>query len=94
MTREQIEAILKSGQAKLDKETGYALPDGSNVTFHVAHDGASLSFPKIETVKFDGELLFAKNPKQTVALVVSDVFAVALEGAGGQQRRPAGFNAA
>lgn len=91
MTREQIETILKNGQAKLDKESGYTLPDGSNATFHVAHDGASLSFQKLESVKFDGELLYAKNGKQTVALVVSDVFAVALEGAGGAARRPAGF---
>ena len=93
MTRDQIEAILKTGQAKLDRDIGYILPDGSSLTFHVAHDGASLSFQKLESVKFDGELLYAKNAKQTVALVVSDVFAVALEGAGGQQRRPAGFNA-
>jgi hypothetical protein len=91
MTREQIEAILKNGQAKLDKESGYALPDGSSVTFHVAHDGASLSFAKLESVKFDGDLVYAKNGKQTVAMVVSDVFAVALEGAGGSARRPAGF---
>jgi hypothetical protein len=91
MTREQIESILKSSQAKLDKETGYALPEGSNVTFHVAHDGASVAFGKLETVKFDGELMYAKSAKQTVALVVSDVFAVALDGAVGQQRRPAGF---
>lgn len=93
MTREQIEAILKTGQAKLDKETGYGFPDGSNVTFHVAHDGASLAFQKLESVKFEGELLFAKSAKQTVAIVVSDVFAVALEGTGGGQRRPAGFGA-
>lgn len=94
MTREQIEAILKNSQAKSDKENGYALPEGSNVTFHVAHDGASLAFAKLETVKFDGELVYAKNAKQTVVIVVSDVFAVALEGASGQQqRRPAGFSA-
>ncbi len=93
MTREQIEAILKSSQAKLDKENGWVLPDGSNVTFHVAHDGASLSFQKLETVKFDGELLYAKSTKQTVAIVVSDVFAVAVEGASGQARRHAGFSA-
>jgi hypothetical protein len=92
MTREQIEAILKTSQAKSDKESGYALPEGSNVTFHIAHDGASLAFQKLETVKFEGELLYAKNAKQTVAIVVSDVFAVSLEGASGQQqRRPAGF---
>ncbi|MBN9161395.1 MAG: hypothetical protein BGO98_45345 [Myxococcales bacterium 68-20] len=93
MTREQIEAVLKSSQAKLDKENGYILPDGSNVTLHVAHDGASLSFQKLEAVRFDGELIYAKGAKQTVAIVVSDVFAVAVEGAGGQARRPAGFSA-
>lgn len=93
MTREQIEAILKNSQAKLDKENGYTLPDGSNMTFHVAHDGASLSFQKLESIRFDGEILYAKNTKQTVAIVVSDVFAVAVEGASGQARRPAGFSA-
>lgn len=93
MTREQIEAILKSSQAKLDKENGYILPDGSNVTIHVAHDGASLSFQKLESVRIDGDLLFAKSAKQTVAIVVADVFAVAVEGASGQARRPAGFSA-
>lgn len=92
MTREQIEAILKSFQATADREGGYALPEGSSVTLHLAHGGASLAFQKLESVKFDGELVYAKNTKQTVALVASDVFAVAVEGAGGQQRRPAGFS--
>jgi hypothetical protein len=92
MTREQIEVILKSAQAKSDKEGGYALPEGSNLTFHVSHDGASVTVQKIESVKFDGELVFAKSAKQTVALVTSDVFAVAVEGVGGAPaRRPAGF---
>ena len=93
MTREQIEAILKASQAKLDKESAYTLPDGSNMTFHVAHDGASLSFQKVESVRFDDGLLYAKSAKQSVALVVSDVFAVAVEGVGSAQRRPAGFSA-
>ena len=92
MTREQIEVILKNAQAKTDKEGGHALPDGSNVTFHVAHDGAAVQVGKVEHVRFDGELLFAKSSKQTVALVSTDVFAVAVEGAGGSPaRRPAGF---
>jgi anti-sigma-K factor RskA len=92
MTREQIEAILKTAQATKDKEGGHALPEGSNVTFHVAHDGASVSIQKIEGVRFDGEILYAKSAKQTVALIASDVYAVAVEGGGGSPpRRPAGF---
>ena len=91
MTRDQIEAILKTAGAKSDKE-GHGLPDGSNLTLHVAHDGASLSFQKIETVRFDGDLVFAKSQKQSIALAINDVFAVAVEGAGASgSRRPAGF---
>lgn len=90
MTREQIQVILKSGHATMDKD-GHTLPEGSSVTFHVAHSGGSLSFAKLETVRFDGELIFAKSAKQTVAIVMSDVFAVALEGGTEKARRPAGF---
>ena len=91
MTREQIEHILKTAQAKTDKE-GTQLPEGSNLTLHCSHDGASLAFQKIEHLRFDGELIYAKGDKKTVALVATDVFAVSIEGAGGSPpRRPAGF---
>jgi hypothetical protein len=92
MTREQIEHILKSAQAKTDKEGGHVLPEGSNVTLHVSRDGASLAFSKIDSVRFDGDLIFAKGDKKTVAFVAQDIFAVTIEGAGGTPaRRPAGF---
>jgi hypothetical protein len=91
MTRDQIESILKTAGAKTDKE-GHGLPEGSNLTFHVSHDGASLSFQKIESVRFDGELVYAKSSKQSIALAINDVFAVAVEGGtGAPTRRPAGF---
>lgn len=92
MTREQIEAVLKTFQAKSDKEGGHALPEGSNVTFQVCHDGASVSIQKVESVRIDGELLYAKGAKQLTAVVASDVFAVSVEGGGGTPaRRPPGF---
>ena len=91
MTREQIETILKNAQAKQDREGAFAMPEGANLTFHIAHDGASLAFQKIESVRFEGELLHAKAQRQTSVFVISDVFAVASEGAAGQPRRPAGF---
>lgn len=91
MTRDQIEAILKSAGASSDKD-GQSFPEGSNVTFHVAHDGASLSFQKIEKVRFDGDLVYAKSSKQSLVLPFASVFAVAIDGASGQLvRRPAGF---
>ena len=91
MTRDQIETVLKTAQAKSDKD-GHTMPEGSNVTLHIAHDGASVAVQKVDGIRFDGELLFAKNSKQTTALVTSDVFAVSVEGAAGTPvRRPAGF---
>ena len=91
MTREQIETILKTAGAKSDKD-GQSFSEGTNVTFHVAHDGASLSFQKIENVRFEGDLVYAKSSKQSLALAIADVFAVAVEGTAGQvARRPAGF---
>jgi hypothetical protein len=91
MTRDQIEGILKTAGAKSDKE-GHGLPEGSNITFHVSHDGASLSFQKIESVRFDGDLVYAKSSKQSIALAINDVFAVGVEGgSGAPTRRPAGF---
>src|SRR5260221_3677576 len=75
MTPEQIETILTTFQAKLDKEAGYVLPEGSNVTFHVVHDSASLALQQLDTLKFDGALLYARSARQTLAFVTSDVFA-------------------
>ena len=92
MTREQIEVVLKAVQAKADKEGAHALPEGSNVTLHVAHDGATLSIQKVESVRFEGDLVFTKSAKTTTALVTSDIYAVSVEGVvGGPPRRPAGF---
>jgi hypothetical protein len=92
MTREQIEGILKTSQAKQEKDGGYVLPEGGSITFHVSHDGASLGVQKIDHIRFEGELVYAKSSKMTVALVASDIFAVGVEGAGGTPaRRPAGF---
>lgn len=92
MTREQIEAILKTSQAKQDKDGAYALPEGASLSVHVAHDGATLAVQKIEGVRFEGELLYARSAKQTVVIATSDTFAVVLEGGSGvPARRPAGF---
>jgi hypothetical protein len=93
MTPEHFDAILKHAQAKGDKDGFMVLPDGGSITVYVAHDGASLSVPRIEAVKMDGELVFARTQKrETFAVVRSDIFAVAAEGAAvGQAPRRAGF---
>ena len=94
MTGEHLEAILKVAGTKSDKEGWASLPEGTSLTLHVAHDGASMTISRIEAVKQDGELVFARNPKRELYVVVrSDVFAVALDGeaAAGKVVRRAGF---
>ncbi|WP_394820936.1 hypothetical protein [Pendulispora albinea] len=93
MTGNHLEAILKQASAKLDKDGFLALPDGAVLTLYVAHDGASLTISKVESLRIDGELVYARTAKrETFTLVQSDVFALAVEGAQGQPaRRTAGF---
>ncbi len=94
MTGEHLEAILKMAGAKSEKDGWQALPEGSAMSLHVAHDGASMTVSRIEAVRSDGELVYARNPKREVFVVVrSDIYAVALEGepAAGKVARRAGF---
>jgi hypothetical protein len=94
MTGEHLEAILKVAGAKSDKDGWVSLPDGATISLHVAHDGAAMTVSRIESLRLDGELVYARNPKRELFVVVrGDVFAVALEGepAAGKVVRRAGF---
>ena len=94
MTGDQLDAILKASGAKSDKEGWCALPEGGTMTLHVAHDGASMTIPRVDSVRQDGDLLFARNPKREMfALVKSDVYAIAFESdaTAGKVVRRAGF---
>jgi hypothetical protein len=94
MTGEHMDAIVKLAGGKSDKDGWVVLPEGATMTLHVAHDGAAMTVPRVEAIKQEGELVFARNPKKELfALVRSDVFAVALEGEASQGKvvRRAGF---
>jgi hypothetical protein len=94
MTGEHLEAILKVAGAKGDKDGWFTLPEGTAMTLHVAHDGASMTVSRIDAVKQEGDLVYARNPRRELfVLVRSDVFAVALEGeaSAGKVARRAGF---
>ncbi len=94
MTGDHLDAILKVSGAKADKDGWYALPEGGSMTLHVAHDGASMTVSRVEAVRQDGDLLYARNPKREMFVVVrSDLYAVALESESGSGKavRRAGF---
>jgi hypothetical protein len=94
MTGEHLDAILKVAGAKTEKDGWQTLPEGNAMTLHVAHDGASMTVTRIDAVKQDGELVYARNPRRELSVVVrSDIFAVALDGesSAGKVVRRAGF---
>jgi hypothetical protein len=94
MTGEQLDTILKLAGAKSDKEGWSTLPEGSTMSLHVAHDGASMTVSRIDALRGDGELVCARNPKREIFVVVrSDIFAAALEtdAIAGKVARRAGF---
>lgn len=94
MTGEQLEAILKVAGAKADKDGWHAMPEGATLSLHVAHDGAGMTISRIEGAKLDGDLVFARNAKKELFVVVkTDVYAVAFDGEAqaGKVVRRAGF---
>lgn len=94
MTGDHFDAILKVSGAKSEKDGWQTLPDGGTITLHVAHDGASMTISRIEAVRQDGDLVYARNPKREIfAVVRGDVYAVAIEGeaSAGKVVRRAGF---
>jgi hypothetical protein len=94
MTGEHLDAILKVAGAKSEKDGWHTLPEGSAMSLHVAHDGASMTVSRIDALRQDGELVYARNPRRELYVIVrTDVFAVALEGepSAGKVARRAGF---
>jgi hypothetical protein len=92
MTSDHLEAVLKSVQAKAEKDGYHVLPEGAALTLYVAHDGVPLTVSRVEGLKLDGELVYARTARrETYALVKGDLFAIAVEGAVGQPARRAGF---
>jgi hypothetical protein len=92
MTGEHLEAILKNAQAKSEKDGFFVLAEGATLTLYAGHDGVPLTVPRVEAIKVDGDLVYARTARrETFALSRNDLFAAALEGAVGQPARRAGF---
>jgi hypothetical protein len=92
MTQEQLDAILKQLSAKLDKDGWWVMSEGTLLTLHVAHDGASLSVPRIEALRVEGAIITARSPRREMHCIVrDDVFAAASDGGSGEKGRRPGF---
>jgi hypothetical protein len=93
MTSDELEVILKQAQTKADKEGFASTPEGVTLTLHAAHNGGAISIGRVDGIKLSGEVVIARTAKRetTYAVVRSDLFAVAIEGASSTPQRRAGF---
>lgn len=92
MTPAELDAALKALDIPA-KAGAYVPPDGVSLTLHVASGGSSLAIGRVEHLRLVGELLVARSPKTTTAVLLSGVVALGREGSGTEGRRPAGFGA-
>ena len=91
MTPEHLHALLTAAEAKKNDDGWVALPEGRALTLYVGSSGATLTVPRVQSVKPDGALLHARTTKSehyVVALV--DAFAGSIEAPVGVTKK-AGF---
>ena len=95
MTREHLLSVLRVAQAKKDdKEDSWALPEGTSLTFYVAHGGVGLSIARIEAVWMEGPIWHARihsGKRETFLVHHDDIYAAAIEGGPGAAAKRAGF---
>ena len=92
MVGEQLQAIFKNAQAKAEKDGFTALPEGTTATLYAAHGGVALTVSRVEAIRVDDGLLTARTVKRETYMVdITDVFALAVDGATNGPVRRAGF---
>lgn len=90
MTSEHLTALLSFAEAKKGSEGWYSLGQRSLV-LHVAYNGSALSFSRIESLRSDDGMIFAKTARGEVhVLLLADVFAGTVESTK-EKSRKAGF---
>jgi hypothetical protein len=93
MTQEHLSAVLATANVQPDKDGWATLEGDRTLSLYVANHGVSLQISRVEAVRAEGGLLFARNQRgETFVLSLGDVFAAAVEGAKSATRM-AGFGA-
>jgi hypothetical protein len=94
MTEKELEAVLKTLQTRTGKDGWAEAADGSPLTLYVSHAGGTLTVTRVEGVKVDGDVVYARTAKKDLFGVSrASVFGVSADGVtqGQPSRRPAGF---
>lgn len=93
MKQEQLESFLASVPVEAGDDGWSQAPAERNITLYAAHGGVPLTVSKVDAVKLDGELVWARTPKGgTYQLLLDDLFALAVDAPQNAERK-AGFAA-
>ncbi len=92
MTEEHFTALLTAAEAKKDDQ-GFMVPThGKTWSLYVASGSVGLTVSRVEALKVEKSLLRARTVKgELYILALEDVFAGAIDSAGGGSSRRAGF---
>lgn len=76
MTEEHLTALLSMAEAKKDDKGFLRAGEGRNMSLYAATAGASLTVTKVEALKVEKQLLYARTVRGEVfVLALEDVFA-------------------
>jgi hypothetical protein len=92
MTEEHLTALLTTAEAKKDDKGFLRAADGRNLSLYAASSGANLTVTKVEAVKIDKNLLYARTARGEIfVLALEDIFAGSVEQPSSSTGRKAGF---
>jgi hypothetical protein len=76
MTEEHLTALLNVAEAKKDDKGYLKAGDGRALSFYAASSGANLTVTKVEAVKVEKHLMYARTTRGEIfVLALEDVFA-------------------
>ena len=91
MTPEHLTALLAAADAKKNDDGWVTVPEGRAMTLYIGSNGATLTVPRVQSVRVEGTLLHARTNKSehfVVALV--DAYAGSVDAPSGVTKK-AGF---
>jgi hypothetical protein len=90
MTAEEFQNIVRLAEVTVEGEWS-KLPEGRTMTLHVASGGVGLAVSRVSSIKVALPQLVLRTAREELFVVaLNDVFACAIDQAGGQARK-AGF---
>jgi hypothetical protein len=92
MTQEHLTALITAGEAKKTDDGWLTLPEGRALTLYVAAGNASLSIPRIQSLKLEHALVHARTHKgEHYVVALEDAYAGSVEAPAANTKR-AGFS--